>query len=214
MNFPAKTPSKTQRPTKSCPMKTPSPSKLDTPQREAVELLLSVGAPQEALDNASLVREIGAYKIIASSLRGAPKKAKMQLFRPKKRRWGYIAMICKKINLNCKRLFNKKKSVTICKESRKKQESEVIAFLEREENSYRLPDKKNPNVFAWTNTMSALYQAFKEENPRSTMSHSKFCSFRPKRIKLIQATDRQQCLCQTCENARLMLIAIGWFGLV
>lgn len=53
------------------------------------------------------------------------------------------------------------------------------------------------------------YAVFMEENPGKTISFSKFCDLRPENVLLLKDTPSEQCLCQTHENFRMVLLALG-----
>ena len=76
-------------------------------------------------------------------------------------------------------------------------------------NSSQLPSKKHhvkgQVKYGLTDTMDNLYTKFKSECTSIRMHRSTFFAARPSYIKLVQWTNRNQCLCQVCANMSLLI---------
>ena len=85
----------------------------------------------------------------------------------------------------------------------------AVGFLKRPDNSSQLPSKKHhvkgQVKYGLTDTMDNLYTKFKSEYTSIRMHRSTFFAARPSYIKLVQWTNRNQCLCQVCANMSLLI---------
>lgn len=66
---------------------------------------------------------------------------------------------------------------------------------------------KGQTKYGLTDTMQNLFLKFRSEYVQIQVSKSAFFAARPKNIKLVQWTNRRQCLCQTCANMALKIAA-------
>lgn len=185
--------------------------KMSTPQKEACQLLRDHGVSPGKKPR--LVKQLSAYKIIAMGVKYAGPKVKLGIIKHIQRK-GYASIISYKLGISRKRLSSQKASVQLCRERRLRHQQLVVAFLKEEENSYLLPGKKDvrkggKQTYALMDTMESFYKRFQKRYPNIKIGRSKFVASRPKYMKLIQNTDRLQCLCVECENARLLLKAIN-----
>ena len=93
---------------------------------------------------------------------------------------------------------------------------EVIAFLERDDNSRAMPGKADKIKTAegdvqqrvLTDYMSTLHQKFLAENASVTLSLSTFQRIRPKYLKTTAFVTRSSCLCTRHQNMALLMKAL------
>ena len=99
---------------------------------------------------------------------------------------GTVGQIADTIGISRDYIFKTKKTGTNRKE--KERREEVISFLERDDNSYALPSKKDHvkgvQKYALADTMANLHKEFATENPVNPMSLATFCRNRPKKHKI------------------------------
>ena len=123
-----------------------------------------------------------------------------------------VGQIADTIGISRDYIFKTKKTGTNRKEKEKERRKEVISFLERDDNSYALPSKKDHvkgvQKYALADTMANLHKEFSTENPVNPMSLATFCRDRPNSIKLTHYMKRQVCLCKSHANVGLMCEAI------
>lgn len=88
----------------------------------------------------------------------------------------------------------------------------IIEFLQREDNSYTLPGKRDhvrgQQIYALCDTLRNLHNKFILENPELAVSGATFCRARPWYIRLTRYTQRKVCLCYKHTNISLKLQAV------
>jgi len=94
----------------------------------------------------------------------------------------------------------------------------VKTFLERDDNSrmtadkklvYKYPDGSKVQKRVCTDYTRPLHRKFRSENPEFTVSLTTFRKYRPRHIALSKDLRKRSCLCQYCENTRLILSKIS-----
>ena len=63
-------------------------------------------------------------------------------------------------------------------------------------------------------TLANLHKQFLSENPTVSVSYSTFCRLRPFHVLIPHVTNRETCLCKTCDNAQLILYRLKIEGVV
>ena len=95
--------------------------------------------------------------------------------------------------------------------SRKSQVSHSLVTKFYEDESVELPDKKffsrklNKQRKVLKKPITLLHQDFKIKYPSAKISLSSFFKLRPKHVLKMKSLKFSQCLCEVCENMRLML---------
>ena len=92
--------------------------------------------------------------------------------------------------------------------TKKKHQQQAKSFLQRVDNSFCLPGKKDVNKYALSDTMSNLYKKFCLEYPDTSLSKCRFFRYRPSNCKLIQWSRRRECLCVIHANMSLLLHSV------
>ena len=103
-----------------------------------------------------------------------------------KRTRGVRSALCSKIQLSRDYIFRSRKKSTMRAELAQKHKDLIHQFLEREDNSYEMPGKKDQirwrETFALCDTMRNLHAKFIRENAGLPVSVATFCRSRPRHI--------------------------------
>lgn len=180
-----------------------------TPIREAENLLINAGVTPKP----SLVQNIVPYTATMKAIRNAPMSVKRKLLSqttPRKSSKGFARAVGAVSKVPRKYIFHSTKAAIhqrkVLSSSRK---AIVVSFLKRPDNSSQLPGKKDQvrgqARYGLTDTMSNLYTKFRYEYSMLQISKAVFFRARPAYIKLVQWTNRKQCLCQKCANMSLRI---------
>ena len=185
-----------------------------TPIREAKQILVDIGKTPTQ----SAVKKISPYTATAQAVRKSSLPTKRKLLdsasSKSRRKHGINATAIGKATKTPRRYvfaknpFQSRSTRKLISNSRR---NLVIAFLKRPDNSFQLPgirdQVRGQTKYGLTDTMQNLYLKFRSEHVGIQMSKSAFFAARPNYIRLVQWTNRKQCLCQTCANMALRIAA-------
>lgn len=96
-------------------------------------------------------------------------------------------------------------------------QSNVVEFLQRDDNSRQNPGKndqiKQEQTRTLNDSLKNLHAKFQSEHPNFKISFTTFCRMRPKHIHLTRFLTRKRCLCQKHQNMALCLKAARLNGI-
>ena len=193
---------------------TAEPAKqLDTPRREAQNLINRMNE----ISTPERLEEIAPLLETVSAVRKASPKTKRSLFTSQKKRRGLKNKIAKTVKMSNENVYGGKKKGRGTKSrghQQKARREAIKAFLERQDNSYELPDQKNTHRFALSDTLRNLYRKYVGENPTSKVSYATFArarAFYNRKFKRVDYLNRDVCLCVSHANIHLLLDAAKVF---
>ena len=142
-------------------------------------------------------------QVSTDQVRNAPTEIKKTFFRSPftgKKYHGTVSSLAQTLSLSkdYQYIFKEKKTSTRRKAHSHDKKSDVVKFLQSEDNSYTSPSKKdqtkNQQKYALCDTMRNLHRKYCSEHPQNTLSFATFCRARPSHIKLSHYLKRQVCL--------------------
>ena len=182
---------------------------LTSPERAAVALLTAV----DSSPRPGRIKVLLPFTETVSNLRKASSKIKKALFNEKPvNRLSTKNALSKTVKLSRDDIHKKRRRQSMRAAFARSRRALVADFLKQPQNSYELPSKKaqvrGSGTFGLTDTLHNLYRKFCAQYPEVRISRAVFCRARPPHIRLINYTQRRQCVCHRHANIALMVEAI------
>lgn len=185
----------------------PTSPQMSPEEQEAVDILINLSATPCSKKEDSLIPLVETVQ----KVRAAPIALKKCLFKPddgNRRRGRNTQMIAKTLNMSQDYVYHdcKPRNKRLTENSAKR--NVVNNYLRRQEHCITFPGKREKGCkYGLTETMDALYLAFKEEYPHLLVGRSFFYNARSPNIKLVVYTKRRMCVCLQHANFNLLLKA-------